>query len=98
VERNAQRAAWVKRAEDGPWSSVHDYTGNLSDVPLTPSGLSVDRVGLAADPRRGKIQNSRFRMQGGYEDSRFKIQNSRLKIQGGMKIQDSKFKIQAAYG
>ena len=34
-----------------PWSSIHDYTGNLTDAPVTPSGLSVDRVLLPADPR-----------------------------------------------
>jgi hypothetical protein len=33
-----------------PWSSIHDYTGNLTDAPVTPSGLSVDRVWLPADP------------------------------------------------
>jgi hypothetical protein len=26
------------------------YTGNLTDAPVTPSGLSVDRVWLPADP------------------------------------------------
>ena len=31
--------------------SVHDYTGNMHDRPFTPSGLSVDRVFLPADPR-----------------------------------------------
>ena len=42
---------------------------------MTPGGLSVDRVGLPADPRRGKIQNSKFKIQ----DSRFKIQDSKFK-------------------
>jgi len=32
-------------------SSIHDYTGNLTDAPVTPSGLPVDRVLLPADPR-----------------------------------------------
>ena len=49
VERNARRAALVKRAEDWPWSSVHDYTGTVNHAPATPSGLSVDRVLLPAD-------------------------------------------------
>jgi hypothetical protein len=30
---------------------VHDYTGNVTDAPVTPGGLSVDRVLLPADPR-----------------------------------------------
>ena len=41
---NPVKAGWAKRPEDWPWSSLHDYTGNLTDAPVTPSGLSVDRV------------------------------------------------------
>jgi hypothetical protein len=41
----------ANRPEDWPWSSVHDYVGNIGDAPVTPSGLSVDRVLLPADPR-----------------------------------------------
>ena len=51
VALNPVRARLAERAEDWPWSSVHDYTGNLADAPAVPSGLSVDRVLLATDPR-----------------------------------------------
>jgi hypothetical protein len=44
------KAGLANRPEDWPWSSVHDYTGNITDTPANPSGLSVDRVSLAADP------------------------------------------------
>ena len=47
---NPVKAGLVNRPEDWPWSSVHDYTGNVNDAPATPSGLSVDRVLLPADP------------------------------------------------
>ncbi len=43
------KAGLAKRPEDWPWSSIHDYTG--TDAPVTPSGVSVDRVLLPADPR-----------------------------------------------
>jgi len=48
---NPVKAGLAKRPEDWPWSSIHDYTGNLTDAPVTPSGLSVDRVLLLANPR-----------------------------------------------
>jgi putative transposase len=48
---NPVKAGWVSRPEDGAWSSVHDYTGVVNDAPVTPSGLSVDRVLLPTDPR-----------------------------------------------
>ncbi len=41
---NPVKAGWVSRPEDGAWSSVHDSTGAVNDAPLTPRGLSVDRV------------------------------------------------------
>ena len=44
------KAGLVSRPGDWLWSSVHDYTGNVTDAPVTPSGLSVDRVFLPADP------------------------------------------------
>ena len=34
---NPVKARLAKRPEDWPWSSVHDYTGNLTDAPVTPS-------------------------------------------------------------
>ena len=51
IHLNPVKAGLAKRPEDWPWSSIHDYTGNLTDAPVTPSGLSVDRVLLPADPR-----------------------------------------------
>ncbi len=51
IHLNPVKAGSAKRPEDWPWSSIHDYTGNLTDAPVTPSGLSVDRVLLPADPR-----------------------------------------------
>jgi hypothetical protein len=48
---NPVKAGWAKRPEDGPWSRIHDYPSNLTDAPVTPSGLSVDRGWLPADPR-----------------------------------------------
>jgi len=48
---NPVKAGWAKRPEDWPWSGIHDDTGNLTDAPVTPSGLSVDRGWLPADPR-----------------------------------------------
>jgi hypothetical protein len=47
---NRVKAGWANRPEHWLWSSVHDYTGNLTDMPVTPSGLSVDRVLLPTDP------------------------------------------------
>jgi hypothetical protein len=51
IHLNPVKAGSAKRPEYWPWSSVHDYTGNLTDAPVTPSGLSVDRVLLPADQR-----------------------------------------------
>jgi hypothetical protein len=51
IHLNPVKAGWTSRPEDWPWSSVHDYTGNVNDLPMTPSGLSVDGVFLPADPR-----------------------------------------------
>ncbi len=48
---NPVKAGGVSRPEDWAWSSVHDYTGVVNDAPVTPSGLSVDRVLLPTDPR-----------------------------------------------
>ena len=47
---NRVKAGWANRPEDWLWSSVHDYTGNLTDMPATASRLSLDRVLLPADP------------------------------------------------
>jgi hypothetical protein len=48
---NPVKAGLAKRPEDWPWSSVHDYAGNFTDAPATPSGLSVDRALFPVDTR-----------------------------------------------
>ncbi len=50
IHLNPVKAGMVNRPEDWPWSSVHDYVGNLNDTVVTPSGLCVDRILLPADP------------------------------------------------
>jgi hypothetical protein len=49
IHLNPVKAGLASRPEDGPWSSVHDYTGTINCAPVTPSGLSVDRILLPAD-------------------------------------------------
>ena len=49
IHLNPVKAGRASRPEDGPWSSVHDYTGTINHAPTTPSGLSVDRIVLPAD-------------------------------------------------
>jgi hypothetical protein len=51
IHLNPVKAGLASRAEDWPWWSVHDYAGNIGRAPVTPSGLSFDRVLLPADPR-----------------------------------------------
>jgi len=47
---NPVKGGGASRPEDGAWSSVHDRTGVINDAPVSPSGLSVHRVLLPADP------------------------------------------------
>ena len=49
IHLNPVKAELATRPEDWPWSSVHDYSGNLDQAVVTPSGLSVDRVLLPVD-------------------------------------------------
>jgi REP element-mobilizing transposase RayT len=49
IHLNPVKAGLASRAEDWPWSSVHDYTGSINQAPATPSSLSIDRVLLPAD-------------------------------------------------
>ena len=51
IHLNPVKAGLVRRAEDWRWSSVHDYAGSVNRPPVTPSGLSVDRVRLPGDVR-----------------------------------------------
>jgi putative transposase len=44
IHLNPVKAGLVRRAEDWPWSSVHDCTGSFNGALTTPSGLSIDRV------------------------------------------------------
>ena len=48
---NPVRAGLVKRAEDWPWSSVHDYLGTTHPPAARSSVLTVDQVSLPADAR-----------------------------------------------
>src|ERR1035437_7618065 len=50
IHLNPVKSGLASRPQDWPWSSVHAYTGTINQAPLTPSGLSVDRVFLPADP------------------------------------------------
>jgi len=49
IHLNPVRAGLACRAEEWPWSSVHDYTGGVERPVATPSGLRIDRVLLPAD-------------------------------------------------
>ena len=49
IHLNPVRAGLAKRADEWPWSSVHDYTGSVQRPVATPSGLEIDRVLLPAD-------------------------------------------------
>jgi putative transposase len=53
IHLNPVKAGLVNRAEDWPWSSVHDYTGNISKASMTTSALAINRVLLPADERTG---------------------------------------------
>jgi hypothetical protein len=46
IHRNPVAAGRVDRAEDGPWSSDHDYTGNLDDRPAGSHGQCFPDRGL----------------------------------------------------
>src|ERR1017187_6520056 len=50
IHLNPVKAGLASRPQDWSWSSVHDYTGTINQAPVTPSGLSVDRLLLPADP------------------------------------------------
>ncbi len=50
IHLNPVKAGLVDRADDWAWSSVHDYTGNVNDAPVTASGL-----GEAAEERRLRV-------------------------------------------
>jgi hypothetical protein len=52
IHLNPVKAGLVNRAEDWPWSSVHDYAGNVSQAPATTSALAINRVLLPADERK----------------------------------------------
>jgi hypothetical protein len=44
IHLNPVKAGLVDRAEDWPWSSVHDYGGNVGEAPATDSGSTINRV------------------------------------------------------
>ena len=49
IHLNPVKAGLASRPEDWTWSSFHNYTGTINHVPVTPNGLSVDRVLLPID-------------------------------------------------
>jgi putative transposase len=49
IHLNPVKAGLVLRPEDWVWSSVHDYTGSVNRAPVTPSGLSDDRMLMPID-------------------------------------------------
>jgi putative transposase len=51
IHLNPVRAGLVKRAEEWPWSSVHDYMGGGHRPAATPSILVIDPVWLPAGAR-----------------------------------------------
>jgi putative transposase len=51
IHLNPVTAGLAERAEDWPWSSVHDYAGRLSTPPLADRILTIDRILLPADER-----------------------------------------------
>ena len=51
IHLNPVRAGLVKRAEEWPWSSVHDYLGSGQHPAATPSILVIDPVWLPAGAR-----------------------------------------------
>lgn len=48
IHLNPVRAGLVKRAEDWPWSSVHDFECSVQRPAATPNSLLIDRVLLPA--------------------------------------------------
>ena len=52
IHLNPVKAGLVKRPEDWPWSSVHDYTGSVNALAGPGSPIPVDRVLLPGDERR----------------------------------------------
>jgi putative transposase len=64
IHLNPARAGLVRRAEDWPCSSVHDYMGSVERPAASPGGLTIDRVSLPADARtriRAKPQSLKTR-------------------------------------
>ena len=51
IHLNPVTAGLVTRAEDWPWSSVHDYSGTLGAAPNPNRILTIDRILLPADER-----------------------------------------------
>src|SRR5271157_633855 len=51
IHWNPVKAGWVRRPEDGRWSSVHDDTGTVRAPAGAASPIPVDRITLPADPR-----------------------------------------------
>jgi len=51
IHRNPVRAGLVRRPQDWPWSSFHEYSGMSAEQQERPSRLIIDRVQMPSDPR-----------------------------------------------
>ena len=55
------KAGLGRRPEDWAQSRIHKYAGNFNDKPVTPSGLSIDRVELPVTTTSGSNSDARLR-------------------------------------
>lgn len=44
IHLNPVNAGFVHQPEDWPWSSIHDYSCGVKQVPSIPAGLSIDHL------------------------------------------------------
>jgi hypothetical protein len=51
IHLNPVRAGLVERAEDWPWSSVHDHSGSLNAEATANHILAIDQILLPAKER-----------------------------------------------
>jgi putative transposase len=51
IHLNPVKAGLVRRPEEWPWSSIHDYKDTVRPARSIPTGLTIDRLLLPADER-----------------------------------------------
>jgi putative transposase len=51
IHLNPVKAGLVRRPEEWPWSSIHDYKDTVKQAPSIPTGLTINRLLLPADER-----------------------------------------------